>query len=404
MDLKELDEKYKKLKASVSAKSAEVEAKSKEVEAEVKKQEIYLLEYQLAEKTGAKDVNAKKDLYEKQTKKIESVSGELKKLKTALEKIQDEIDKCMEELQKDPELKEHLMNAINKKHQNKAKKVYKEIEEKMEEKTNLESYKEVVENHPFVIGECERIAEKTREKQIILDNMTPQTEAQDLKDIKAIDSEIKGMENNISNYCKTSKENVSNEKIKDIIKLLVAEGEKDVNLMLDSKIKVLDKQIKSKTKTVNQYEYILKINVKENKEEQQVDEVEEVQSEAIFTDVKEEWQEVEEAEEESKKTLIPTIIQKVKDMWTRFKNRKQKSLPAGGEKVEEEKTEKEETVIEEEMEQTVELQKEVEETKTTSTAWKDSFKYEIVKDFAENKQMDDLRNAKKEIKKSDEGR
>lgn len=261
MDLEKVNKEYLKTKTKLEAIKKEVEdisKKLKKADIEKRKHEISRDE---AEMNGDKaQQKTEKEEIEKITKEIEEIKEELNDKKKEVVKFELDINLAIDEIKQDPDMKQVMNEALEKRYTRQVDKCKKEKEKVETEKMNTivkksryETLKHLITEHPGLgknlngILSAKKIMKKLNDELATLDYKKDAkriTEIQQ-KELKNATDKLNKNKTPLMNYINKNKINIKYEDIEEMA---------ESGLSLDDTINGLSKEIKGYDKTIKMYD------------------------------------------------------------------------------------------------------------------------------------------------------
>lgn len=373
MDLKNIDEEYKKSKQKIKVLD-KVKQKIEEL-----RKEITTLERKI-EVLDREKVWAEQDNDEKKAEQIEenlkAPLAQLKDARNSLEKLQDTIksaqqnlDKHFAELDKNPELREHLNSVIGKKFSRQVLKKQQEKESLLSKNEQLETIKAAAQKDPYVMNTLKGIEgylkaiEKIESKTLIVDDnvAVPFMNRQDETDVTVAKAKLEMRRKDLVTYFKGT---ISQEVIESLTSY------DDISKQIKSNIrqsKGIDKQIANYESALENIGFTSSRNFDEN---------------TINTTFTKEYY--------SNPRNLPDTQPKWYQFIKRFSNWLNKR------KVEKRRLDRYASTLEDE-----EFKASVDAEAKENSSFRDAMKYDIIRDYEAKLEQDLLKSAKAERKASE---
>ena len=360
MDLKTINQEYLNLKEQIK----NCDEKTKQYAAALEKLSLEKKIYEGERARAMLDNNAQK--IQEANQKIENCKNKIMKIKEIasnhkknIELAKQKIDQRVQELTEEPEMKKHLQEVMTKKYSRKIKALKDEKNNKENELKKIESLEVVISYHPkiknYLNGIANSLEEKAKcEKELETlnqsNNPNKQKATQLLNKIKKANSKINQNKSVVMTFLKKQKLEFSEQDLQKIFQGGV-KRDNEGNIDLRANINKINRQIKGINKSIKNHEIAMnkyQIKVQEQSYNQQ------------------------------NQGKIAGFFKKI---WTSITNRiSRKRLPEATQKTPNEES------------------NEAKSNNTEKDNFSDSLKYDIVSEFVQNKQVNDLKEAKKERK------
>ena len=360
MDLKTINQEYLNLKEQIK----NCDEKTKQYAAALEKLSLEKKIYEGERARAMLDNNAQK--IQEANQKIENCKNKIMKIKEIasnhkknIELAKQKIDQRVQELTEEPEMKKHLQEVMTKKYSRKIKALKDEKNNKENELKKIESLEVVISYHPkiknYLNGIANSLEEKSKcEKELETlnqsNNPNKQKATQLLNKIKKANSKINQNKSVVMTFLKKQKLEFSEQDLQKIFQGGV-KRDNEGNIDLRANINKINRQIKGINKSIKNHEIAMnkyQIKVQEQSYNQQ------------------------------NQGKIAGFFKKI---WTSITNRiSRKRLPEATQKTPNEES------------------NEAKSNNTEKDNFSDSLKYDIVSEFVQNKQVNDLKEAKKERK------
>lgn len=360
MDLKTINQEYLNLKEQIK----NCDEKTKQYAAALEKLSLEKKIYEGERARAMLDNNAQK--IQEANQKIENCKNKIMKIKEIasnhkknIELAKQKIDQRVQELTEEPEMKKHLQEVMTKKYSRKIKALKDEKNNKENELKKIESLEVVISYHPkiknYLNGIANSLEEKAKcEKELETlnqsNNPNKQKATQLLNKIKKANSKINQNKSVVMTFLKKQKLEFSEQDLQKIFQGGV-KRDNEGNIDLRANINKINRQIKGINKSIKNHEIAMnkyQIKVQEQSYNQQ------------------------------NQGKIAGFFKKI---WTSITNRiSRKRLPEDTQKTPNEES------------------NEAKSNNTEKDNFSDSLKYDIVSEFVQNKQVNDLKEAKKERK------
>lgn len=360
MDLKTINQEYLNLKEQIK----NCDEKTKQYAAALEKLSLEKKIYEGERARAMLDNNAQK--IQEANQKIENCKNKIMKIKEIasnhkknIELAKQKIDQRVQELTEEPEMKKHLQEVMTKKYSRKIKALKDEKNNKENELKKIESLEVVISYHPkiknYLNGIANSLEEKAKcEKELETlkqsNNPDKQKATQLLNKIKKANSKINQNKSVVMTFLKKQKLEFSEQDLQKIFQGGV-KRDNEGNIDLRANINKINRQIKGINKRIKNHEIAMnkyQIKVQEQSYNQQ------------------------------KQGKIAGFFKKI---WTSITNRiSRKRLPEATQKTPNEES------------------NDAKSNNTEKDNFSDSLKYDIVSEFVQNKQVNDLKEAKKERK------
>lgn len=365
MDLKTINQEYLNLKEQIK----NCDEKTKQYAAALEKLSLEKKIYEGERARAMLDNNAQK--IQEANQKIENCKNKIMKIKEIasnhkknIELAKQKIDQRVQELTEEPEMKKHLQEVMTKKYSRKIKALKDEKNNKENELKKIESLEVVISYHPkiknYLNGIANSLEEKSKcEKELETlnqsNNPNKQKATELLNKIKKANSKINQNKSVVMTFLKKQKLEFSEQDLQKIFQGGV-KRDNEGNIDLRANINKINRQIKGINKSIKNHEIAMnKYQIK-------------VQEQAIE----------EQSYNQQKQGKIAGFFKKI---WTSITNRiSRKRLPEATQKTPNEES------------------NEAKSNNTEKDNFSDSLKYDIVSEFVQNKQVNDLKEAKKERK------
>lgn len=360
MDLKTINQEYLNLKEQIK----NCDEKTKQYAAALENLSLEKKIYEGERARAMLDNNAQK--IQEANQKIENCKNKIMKIKEIasnhkknIELAKQKIDQRVQELTEEPEMKKHLQEVMTKKYSRKIKALKDEKNNKENELKKIESLEVVISYHPkiknYLNGIANSLEEKAKcEKELETlnqsNNPDKQKATQLLNKIKKANSKINQNKSVVMTFLKKQKLEFSEQDLQKIFQGGV-KRDNEGNIDLRANINKINRQIKGINKSIKNHEIAMnkyQIKVQEQSYNQQ------------------------------NQGKIAGFFKKI---WTSITNRiSRKRLPEATQKTPNEES------------------NEAKSNNTEKDNFSDSLKYDIVSEFVQNKQVNDLKEAKKERK------
>ena len=365
MDLKTINQEYLNLKEQIK----NCDEKTKQYAAALEKLSLEKKIYEGERARAMLDNNAQK--IQEANQKIENCKNKIMKIKEIasnhkknIELAKQKIDQRVQELTEEPEMKKHLQEVMTKKYSRKIKALKDEKNNKENELKKTESLEVVISYHPkiknYLNGIANSLEEKSKcEKELETlnqsNNPNKQKATELLNKIKKANSKINQNKSVVMTFLKKQKLEFSEQDLQKIFQGGV-KRDNEGNIDLRANINKINRQIKGINKSIKNHEIAMnKYQIK-------------VQEQAIE----------EQSYNQQKQGKIAGFFKKI---WTSITNRiSRKRLPEATQKTPNEES------------------NDAKSNNTEKDNFSDSLKYDIVSEFVQNKQVNDLKEAKKERK------
>lgn len=360
MDLKTINQEYLNLKEQIK----NCDEKTKQYAAALEKLSLEKKIYEGERARAMLDNNAQK--IQEANQKIENCKNKIMIIKESasnqkknIELAKQKIDQRVQELTEEPEMKKHIQEVMTKKYSRKIKALKDEKNNKENELKKIESLEVVISHHPkiknYLNGIANALEEKAKcEKELETlkqsNNPNKQKTTELLNKIKKANSKINQNKSVVMAFLKKQKLEFSEQDLQKIFQGGI-KRDNEGNIDLRANINKINRQIKGINKSIKNHEIAMnkyQINVQEQSYNQQ------------------------------KQGKIAGFFKKI---WTSITNRiSRKRLPEATQKIPNEES------------------NEAKSNNTEKDNFSDSLKYDIVSEFVQNKQANDLKEAKKERK------
>ena len=360
MDLKTINQEYLNLKEQIK----NCDEKTKQYAAALEKLSLEKKIYEGERARAMLDNNAQK--IQEANQKIENCKNKIMTIKESasnqkknIELAKQKIDQRVQELTEEPEMKKHLQEVMTKKYSRKIKALKDEKNNKENELKKIESLEVVISYHPkiknYLNGIANSLEEKAKcEKELETlkqsNNPNKQKATELLNKIKKANSKINQNKSVVMTFLKKQKLEFSEQDLQKIFQGGV-KRDNEGNIDLRANINKINRQIKGINKSIKNHEIAMnkyQIKVQEQSYNQQ------------------------------KQGKIAGFFKKI---WTSITNRiSRKRLPEATQKTPNEES------------------NDAKSNNTEKDNFSDSLKYDIVSEFVQNKQVNDLKEAKKERK------
>lgn len=365
MDLKTINQEYLNLKEQIK----NCDEKTKQYAAALEKLSLEKKIYEGERARAMLDNNAQK--IQEANQKIENCKNKIMAIKEIasnhkknIELAKQKIDQRVQELTEEPEMKKHLQEVMTKKYSRKIKALKDEKNNKENELKKIESLEVVISYHPkiknYLNGIANSLEEKSKcEKELETlnqsNNPNKQKATELLNKIKKANSKINQNKSVVMTFLKKQKLEFSEQDLQKIFQGGV-KRDNEGNIDLRANINKINRQIKGINKSIKNHEIAMnKYQIK-------------VQEQAIE----------EQSYNQQKQGKIAGFFKKI---WTSITNRiSRKRLPEATQKTPNEES------------------NDAKSNNTEKDNFSDSLKYDIVSEFVQNKQVNDLKEAKKERK------
>ena len=365
MDLKTINQEYLNLKEQIK----NCDEKTKQYAAALEKLSLEKKIYEGERARAMLDNNAQK--IQEANQKIENCKNKIMTIKESasnqkknIELAKQKIDQRVQELTEEPEMKKHLQEVMTKKYSRKIKALKDEKNNKENELKKIESLEVVISYHPkiknYLNGIANSLEEKSKcEKELETlnqsNNPNKQKATELLNKIKKANSKINQNKSVVMTFLKKQKLEFSEQDLQKIFQGGV-KRDNEGNIDLRANINKINRQIKGINKSIKNHEIAMnKYQIK-------------VQEQAIE----------EQSYNQQKQGKIAGFFKKI---WTSITNRiSRKRLPEATQKTPNEES------------------NDAKSNNTEKDNFSDSLKYDIVSEFVQNKQVNDLKEAKKERK------
>ena len=365
MDLKTINQEYLNLKEQIK----NCDEKTKQYAAALEKLSLEKKIYEGERARAMLDNNAQK--IQEANQKIENCKNKIMKIKEIasnhkknIELAKQKIDQRVQELTEEPEMKKHLQEVMTKKYSRKIKALKDEKNNKENELKKTESLEVVISYHPkiknYLNGIANSLEEKAKcEKELETlkqsNNPDKQKATQLLNKIKKANSKINQNKSVVMTFLKKQKLEFSEQDLQKIFQGGV-KRDNEGNIDLRANINKINRQIKGINKSIKNHEIAMnkyQIKVQEQATEEQ-------------------------SYNQQNQGKIAGFFKKI---WTSITNRiSRKRLPEATQKTPNEES------------------NEAKSNNTEKDNFLDSLKYDIVSEYVQNKQVNDLKEAKKERK------
>lgn len=412
MDLERLNDSYTKLKEKIEKSTEKIENFEEKFTTYSDNKKLLEADLIMAKRSGDKDRESQcQEEIKNITKNIIELREIILEEQNNIKGFKEAIDRRIEAIKENPEMKKHLESVMATKYERKIEKTKQEKEELIGKGEKLEKIKVLMKDHPTIANnmkgmisaqeEINKLNEElenlvqTREPMIsykdpvkaqeIIDNLLPQAEGKYNKNKDSFMSFVE--KNKIGLEEKDIKELAKGDIIRD------KDGNIELDKMVDKKIKPIKRQIKGKDKQIRNYEIALgdaSISREESTNEEEPDHT---------VDHEDHTPDTPDTPDSSDTSTKPSWwrhpIKRIQYWW---KSINTEQLP------------------EPEPEQEQEPEQEVEDIDVNyrnkkENPYKDSLKYEIIKDLTEKIETEDLKEASKERRQeerrereSDDGR
>lgn len=365
MDLKTINQEYLNLKEQIK----NCDEKTKQYASALEKLSLEKKIYEGERARAMLDNNAQK--IQEANQKIENCKNKIMAIKEIasnhkknIELAKQKIDQRVQELTEEPEMKKHLQEVMTKKYSRKIKALKDEKNNKENELKKIESLEVVISYHPkiknYLNGIANSLEEKSKcEKELETlnqsNNPNKQKATELLNKIKKANSKINQNKSVVMTFLKKQKLEFSEQDLQKIFQGGV-KRDNEGNIDLRANINKINRQIKGINKSIKNHEIAMnKYQIK-------------VQEQAIE----------EQSYNQQKQGKIAGFFKKI---WTSITNRiSRKRLPEATQKTPNEES------------------NDAKSNNTEKDNFSDSLKYDIVSEFVQNKQVNDLKEAKKERK------
>ena len=365
MDLKTINQEYLNLKEQIK----NCDEKTKQYASALEKLSLEKKIYEGERARAMLDNNAQK--IQEANQKIENCKNKIMAIKEIasnhkknIELAKQKIDQRVQELTEEPEMKKHLQEVMTKKYSRKIKALKDEKNNKENELKKTESLEVVISYHPkiknYLNGIANSLEEKSKcEKELETlnqsNNPNKQKATELLNKIKKANSKINQNKSVVMTFLKKQKLEFSEQDLQKIFQGGV-KRDNEGNIDLRANINKINRQIKGINKSIKNHEIAMnKYQIK-------------VQEQAIE----------EQSYNQQKQGKIAGFFKKI---WTSITNRiSRKRLPEATQKTPNEES------------------NEAKSNNTEKDNFLDSLKYDIVSEYVQNKQVNDLKEAKKERK------
>ena len=365
MDLKTINQEYLNLKEQIK----NCDEKTKQYAETLEKLSLEKKIYEGERARAMLDNNAQK--IQEANQKIENCKNKIMTIKESasnqkknIELAKQKIDQRVQELTEEPEMKKHLQEVMTKKYSRKIKALKDEKNNKENELKKTESLEVVISYHPkiknYLNGIANSLEEKAKcEKELETlkqsNNPDKQKATQLLNKIKKANSKINQNKSVVMTFLKKQKLEFSEQDLQKIFQGGV-KRDNEGNIDLRANINKINRQIKGIDKSIKDHEIAMnkyQIKVQEQATEEQ-------------------------SYNQQNQGKIAGFFKKI---WTSITNRiSRKRLPEATQKTPNEES------------------NEAKSNNTEKDNFSDSLKYDIVSEFVQNKQVNDLKEAKKERK------
>ena len=298
-------------------------------------------------------------------------------------------------------MKKHLETIMQKKYSRKINSLNKEKEELSEKKGKLEFFQKLIEEHPALENAIKGMVQAKETLKRLKDEEARGIEPRFFGEDEECEEKLETNKKTLMDYFAKHSINITEKDLEDITSLEFTKGKDgriDVKSSVKREISKTEKQIRSVDKNIANHKSALeKVNgrsktEKPDKSKAKTEETERTETESSEkVSARSETERADESRAEIEETEKPESSEKPKwyQFVKRFKNwrerRKQSTLPSRDE----------EPTKEEPVEKTAK--------KDDGKKFRDSLKYDIVKDIVDKTERDELKQAKMERKKS-EGR
>lgn len=360
MDLKTINQEYLNLKEQIK----NCDEKTKQYAETLEKLSLEKKIYEGERARAMLDNNAQK--IQEANQKIENCKNKIMTIKESasnqkknIELAKQKIDQRVQELTEEPEMKKHLQEVMTKKYSRKIKALKDEKNNKENELKKTESLEVVISYHPkiknYLNGIANSLEEKAKcEKELETlkqsNNPNKQKTTELLNKIKKANSKINQNKSVVMAFLKKQKLEFSEQDLQKIFQGGV-KRDNEGNIDLRANINKINRQIKGIDKSIKDHEIAMnkyQIKVQEQSYNQQ------------------------------NQGKIAGFFKKI---WTSITNRiSRKRLPEATQKTPNEES------------------NDAKSNNTEKDNFSDSLKYDIVSEFVQNKQVNDLKEAKKERK------
>ena len=375
MDLEKLNNQYLKLKNNLEQSQKDIEILQSRLTQLTKEKEYQKARIIVAKQNG--DPSQEKDAQDE----IKRIDDEVRTIKEEAEdkledikKLQEKINDRIEQIKQDPEMKKHLEEVMAKKYDRKLSKLEKEKQEVSEKKDRLQNLQKLVTEHPAlgynlkgVLIAQKQITDLKKELESLEDKSKNPVQykdparANEIKNKLLPEAQNKLQTNKTSLMSYVTKNNidVTEQDLNELAEkgyTLDKKGNVDLETTINKSISSYNKQLKGYDKSINDHKialeklgrkHISKSQTTGNKRQGEKEEPEEKWYQKLFNKFRN-WNE----------------------------KRKQKKLQEGQE------TDKKET------------------SESQKSKFRDSMKYDIVKDITEQMEIDGRKDAKKERKEN----
>lgn len=365
MDLKTINQEYLNLKEQIK----NCDEKTKQYAETLEKLSLEKKIYEGERARAMLDNNAQK--IQEANQKIENCKNKIMTIKESasnqkknIELAKQKIDQRVQELTEEPEMKKHLQEVMTKKYSRKIKALKDEKNNKENELKKTESLEVVISYHPkiknYLNGIANSLEEKAKcEKELETlkqsNNPNKQKTTELLNKIKKANSKINQNKSVVMSFLKKQKLEFSEQDLQKIFQGGI-KRDNEGNIDLRANINKINRQIKGIDKSIKDHEIAMnkyQIKVQEQATEEQ-------------------------SYNQQNQGKIAGFFKKI---WTSITNRiSRKRLPEATQKTPNEES------------------NEAKSNNTEKDNFLDSLKYDIVSEYVQNKQVNDLKEAKKERK------
>lgn len=283
MNLEEANKKYLELKQKLETTRTEVEKLERDV-ADIASDKT-IAEQQEAKARRAGD-NATADTYKQEAeeakKNLEKAKKEAESKQASLKSIQEEIDKKIEEIKAIPGMQEHLDEVMKKRAERQFFKNKKKVEELSEEKDKYETVQKLVTEHQTLANNLKgyltaykQIADLEAELETLIDD--PDATPKKYKDparaaeinnklLPEAKKKLKDNKEPFLQYCEKHEIKFDEKDLEELANgrvILDGKGEVDVKTTLNARVGSLNRQIKAANKAMDNYAILYK-KVKED--------------------------------------------------------------------------------------------------------------------------------------------
>lgn len=407
MNLQETNTQYLGLKKRLIQTKDEI--KRLEQEAEEKRTDKTILLGKLAEAKRSKDVTAEKSIQAQLSpieKNLKEIDAKAKKQKEALAVIQGEINKKVEEIKSIPGMREHINDIIRKQSERKSEKVKEEELKPLQEKKDklvqiiqLTALHSTLENNlKAILGATKRLEELHKELDSLRDGVDSKG-APKFKDTKRaaqiLNKELQPLETKLKNnkasmlaYLKKNSIEIEEADIDELAKgkvVINKKGEVDLKTTFNTQLAAVDRKIRGVEKSITKLE-----RTSQNLQTPEIQPTPELnpEPEPQYDNTEQPYQ----YEESAQKPKWWQFIKRFR-IWNERRQQR---------KLEEEYEQDEPSPSVMDIEEPDEP--EVAPAQRTNNEFKNSLKYEILRDVVDQEMKEQLKRAKEQGRKNPDGR